>query len=111
MQYFKSDAGAGTVIAVGIIGAAATLFLAGAAIGSIVQIQLQVQLAAETTAIAAADSLRGLTTGYPCDVAEQIAMQNMANLHECRIVGFNVYIKVRKNTLGIVLNAEALAGA
>ena len=111
MQYFKSETGAGTVIAVGIIGAAATLFLAGATIGSIVQIQLQVQLAAETAAIAAADSLRGLATGYPCQVADQIAKQNVANLLECRIVGFDVYIKVRKNALGIVLNAEALAGA
>jgi len=105
------ELGSATALSVGLIGAAATLFLAGSAIGSAVQMQLQIQLAAESAAIAAADSLRGLATGYPCQVAEQISKQNMANLLECRIVGFEVYIKVNKNALGIVLNAEALAGA
>lgn len=108
---FKDEKGAGTVLAIGLIGAAATLFLATALLSNLWLQKLQLQQAAETAAISAADSLRGLSTGYPCDVARQIANLNMAKLVECRIVGFEVYIEVRKNALGIVLNAEALAGA
>jgi len=107
----SEEKGAGTVLAIGLIGAAATLFLATALLSNLWLQKLQLQQAAETAAISAADSLRGLSTGYPCDVARQIANLNMAKLAECRIVGFEVYIKVRKNALGIVLNAEALAGA
>lgn len=105
------DSGTATVLSVGIIGAAAALFLAASALGALLQMQLQLQLAAETAAVAAADSLRGLSTGFPCEVAKLVAEQNVANLLECRIVGFDVYIKVRQIALGIVLNAEALAGA
>lgn len=111
LKAIAADAGAGSILAVGLIGAAAALFLASTTMANIWQLQLQLQQAAETTAIAAADSLRGLSTGYPCEIARQISAANMANLTECRIVGFEVYIKVRKNALGIVLNAEALAGA
>jgi secretion/DNA translocation related TadE-like protein len=108
---FSDDKGAGTVLAIGLIGAAVTLFLATALLANLWLHKLQLQQAAETAAISAADSLRGLSTGYPCDVARQIADLNMAKLVECRIVGFEVYIKVRIHALGIVLNAEALAGA
>lgn len=111
MHKFSDDKGAGTVLAIGLIGAAATLFLATALLSNLWLQKLQLQQAAETAAISAADSLRGLSTGYPCDVARQIAELNMAKLVECRIVGFEVYIKVRLSALGIVLNAEALAGA
>jgi secretion/DNA translocation related TadE-like protein len=107
----SDDKGSGTVLAIGLIGAAATLFVATALLANIWLHKLQLQQAADSAAISAADSLRGLSTGFPCDVARQIADLNMAKLVECRIVGFEVYIKVRIHALGIVLNAEALAGA
>lgn len=110
MCKFRDDAGAGTILAVGLIGATLALFMSTALLANIWLQQLQLQQSAETAAISAADSLRGLSTGYPCEVAKQIAGLNMAKLVECRIVGFEVYIKVRSNAMGIVLNAEALAG-
>ena len=68
------------------------------------------EVAVDTAAIAAADALRGLATGYPCEVAEQVAHINGANLTACRIVGFEVSLRVQSETLGIVLSATARAG-
>ncbi len=66
--------------------------------------------AAETAAIAAADALSGFRTGHPCDVAKRISQLNMVSVEECRIVGFDVYIRVRSKSLGMVHFASARAG-
>lgn len=71
---------------------------------------LSSSLAAESAAIGAADALHGFRTGHPCEVAAQIATQNMANMVECRIVGFDAFVRVRTKSLGMVHFASARAG-
>jgi len=66
--------------------------------------------AAETAAIAAADVLSGFRTGHPCEVAAQISQLNMVKVVECRIVGFDVNIRVAMKSLGMVHFASARAG-
>ena len=100
----------------------ATLFLLGVcSVGLLLSLVfLRVQIAsvagsaaasaAETAAIAAADALSGFRTGYPCDVAKRISQLNMVSMAECRIVGFDVYIRVRSKSLGMVHFASARAG-
>ena len=105
------ERGTGTILALGLISATLTLFVGIASLSQVFVKSAQLQASADTAALAAADSLRGLTTGFPCEEAKQIAELNMAYLFECRIVGFSVQVKLRSEALGIVLSAEALAGA
>jgi secretion/DNA translocation related TadE-like protein len=106
-----NDRGAGTVLALGLISAILTLFIALAAVSQVLVASSTLQASADTAALTAADSLRGFTTGFPCAEAERISQLNMAKLQECRIVGFSVHVELRSESLGIVLSAEALAGA
>jgi hypothetical protein len=64
----------------------------------------------ESAALTADDALRGLITGYPCELASEIAVENMVILDECRIVGFEAFVKMHVQSMGIVLNATARAG-
>ena len=72
--------------------------------------QERLQAVADSAALAADDALRGLTTGFPCDIATTIARENMVILDECRIVGFEAFVNLRSQGMGIVLNASARAG-
>jgi secretion/DNA translocation related TadE-like protein len=65
--------------------------------------------AAELAALSAADSLSGYRTGHPCDVAAKVAQLNMVKLVECRIVGFDVTIRVSVKSIGMVHFASATA--
>ncbi|MEY3846872.1 MAG: hypothetical protein RJA66_1139, partial [Actinomycetota bacterium] len=40
----------------------------------------------------------------------EIAIENMVILDECRIVGFEAFVQMRVQGIGIVLNARARAG-
>lgn len=65
---------------------------------------------ADQIAVAAADSARGLSTGYPCQVADQIATMYMVSLDSCRIVDFDSFIRLRSVVVGIELKASSRAG-
>ena len=65
--------------------------------------------AAELAALSAADSLSGFRTGHPCEVAAKVAQLNMVNLAECRIVGFDITIRVSAKSIGMVHFASATA--
>ena len=70
-------------------------------------LQARAQTAADQSAIAAANVLRGLSVGIPCDVARLTTIQNQATIAVCRIVGNSVYVSVRINPLIV---AEAQGG-
>lgn len=63
--------------------------------------QLRLNALADNTAVAAADALRGLVAGFPCDIARE-----MAQVTECSIVGNDVLVEVRQGSL----TARARAG-
>lgn len=105
-----SDRGSGTVLSLAVIvlsisclGITQTIalnLLAGARLNAV----------ADAAALSADDALRGLITGYPCEIAKEIAAENMVILDECRIVGFEAFVKMHVDSMGIVLNATARAG-
>lgn len=72
--------------------------------------QERLQAVTDSAALAADDALRGFTTGFPCDIARAIARENMVILDECRIVGFEAFVNLQSQGMGIVLNASARAG-
>jgi secretion/DNA translocation related TadE-like protein len=106
----NSDRGAGTVLVIAVIGLSVAVFGVGQIAAQNLSLQTRIQSIADAAALTADDALRGLITGYPCEVAKEIAIQNMANLVECRIVGLDAFIGVDAKGVGIVLNARARAG-
>ena len=104
------DHGSATILAVSLMFFSICAFAATQVLAIVLISQRRVEVLADQIAIAADDSLRGLSTGIPCDVARHLAGQNMAFLDECRIVGFEAFVKVHIQSMGIVLSADAKAG-
>ena len=77
------EQGSGTVMALGIIAALIIASLLVAGICAAVHTKNQAQNAADAAALAAADSLRGISSGEPCQVARKIAEANGAQLVAC----------------------------
>ncbi|MFM6939620.1 MAG: Rv3654c family TadE-like protein [Rhodoluna sp.] len=104
------DRGSGTILALAVVMlSVACLGVVEVIAGNFLR-QARLASVADSAALAADDALRGLTTGFPCDIAKAIARENMANLDECRIVGFEAFVNLQVQGIGIVLNASARAG-
>ena len=106
----KSESGAGSILALALIALCVSCFGITQAVALNLIKGARLDALADEIAISADDSLRGLATGYPCQVAHEIADLNMAILDECRIVGLEAFVSVRVQGIGIVLNATARAG-
>jgi len=65
----------------------------------------------DTAALGAADSLRGLVAGFPCENAEQILQSGGLRLKTCRIVGLGVSIEAEYPLWFATLGARASASA
>ena len=70
----------------------------------------RIQARTESFARAAADALKGVSSGNPCIVAKDIASDSQIVLERCRIVGFEVSIETSVETFGFVLTARARSG-
>ena len=92
------EEGSGTVLAVGII--AALLVLATVIIGfaGVSMANRRAAQAADLAALAAADALRGITPGDPCDIAAQVARDNNANLVGCALADRPETVDIRVNS-------------
>ena len=107
---FWGLAGSGTVLGLGLVaGILAGLISANIAANWLVSAQ-KLQSEADLIALAAADSARGLTTGFPCQTAGQMAHIYMVSLDSCRIVGFESFIRLSVNAVGSTLEATSRAG-
>lgn len=102
--------GSGTVLALGAVALAIALFGLTQLVAFNLLQHARLQGAANSMALAAADSLRGLNSGFPCQTAHELAHINGVNLDTCRIVGFEVFISAHSEGVGMVLSASALAG-
>ena len=110
MNLYRGESGSGTILAVAVIGLSLATFGISQAIAMNLLTEARLVATAEAAALSADDALRGLITGYPCEIAQEIASTNMAFLDECRIVGLEVMISAHLDGLGIVLTAKARAG-
>lgn len=104
------DSGSGTALALAVIGISISCFGVTQTIALHLLADARLNAITESAALSADDALRGLITGYPCDIAREIAVENMVILDECRIVGFETFVKMHVDSMGIVLNATARAG-
>ncbi len=72
--------------------------------------QQQAQLVADTAALSASETSRGLISGFSCENPEQIAARFDLELDRCRIVGFSALVEVSKSLPPFRLSAQATAG-
>ncbi|MGK2854402.1 MAG: Rv3654c family TadE-like protein [Microbacteriaceae bacterium] len=104
------QAGAAAVLSLGIIAVTTSLLLVVAALGSALITRHRVIAVADAAAIAAADSLRGLVTGYPCERALAVVAGQGLTMTECASVGFVADVTVRGAWSGLSVDARARAG-
>ncbi|WP_120006752.1 Rv3654c family TadE-like protein [Nesterenkonia muleiensis] len=83
----QDERGSGTVVAVGIIAVLIVLLALVALLGAAAAAKTQAARAADLAALAAADTARGMNTGDPCTVAEEVAARNNAVLQKCSVGG------------------------
>ncbi len=96
------ERGSGSVLAIGIIAAMLSL-VSVFAIPMLRELeQRRLQVMADTVAIAAADALRGLVAGSPCEVARSFS----AHVTLCQVLDTDVRIELRNGSL----TARARAG-
>ena len=107
---FAEQRGSGTVLALSAVALAISLFSLSQIVALNLIAQQRLQSSVDSMAVAAADALRGLNTGFPCPTAGEIGLINGVELDTCRIVGFEVFISAHSKGVGIVLSANALAG-
>jgi len=103
----KPEQGSGSVLFLALVGVSIVLAGAISAGGTLALTQSKLQAATDAAAIGADQALRGLSTGFPCEVAKQFLQLDMASLQTCSIVGEETHIVATAQVLGIVLTAKA----
>ena len=81
------DLGAGTVLGLILALVAVFLIVAALGVGQAAILTHRAENAADLSALAAADTARGLRIGDPCEVAAELAQLNGAEITECAVVG------------------------
>jgi len=82
------ERGSATVLAAGVLGALATLFLAAALVGAVAVARNQAQTAADLAAVAGAQELMaGRSEAEVCSRAARFVVANDARMHRCQIAG------------------------
>ena len=105
-----NSSGAGTILALMMIFVILGIFSVGGVFSLHLLGKSRLQATTDSIALAATDALRGISTGYPCIVAKDIATQNQLVLDRCRIVGFEVFVETSLEIAGILHKARARAG-
>lgn len=106
----NSDRGAGSVLALGIIGAIVLLVATALPLYAVLATRSAVAGAADAAALAAADARVGVVGGFPCDVAGRVAVANSVSLSSCEVDGFIATVSVERSVLGFVMTSRATAG-
>ena len=107
----KGESGAGSVLAIGFVAGACALLVACGAVTRLAVDRVWLQAHTDQIALMAEDSLRGLSTGFPCELAGQEAARFALTLDTCRILNSEAWIVLKYERLGIVMTARAHAGS
>lgn len=95
-EHDSSERGSGTVLALGLVFVLLIFFVVIAGVITAVSAQHKAMAAADLSALAAADTARGLREGEPCTVAAEISRVNHAELKGCaQPEGYSGIVDVR----------------
>jgi secretion/DNA translocation related TadE-like protein len=107
---WRDDAGAGTMVSLGIVAAIVTVTAAlTLGTGAIFTLHAA-QSVIDESALAAADSASGRSPGYPCDKAREIAGARSMVLGSCQISGHSARVTSTVILLGISIAVRAQTG-
>ena len=106
----RGEEGAGSVLAVGIIGAVVLLCGTALPLYTVLVSRSSVAGAADAAALAAADARIGVVGGFPCDVAAEVAAANGAELVDCELDGYVATVSAQRSVLGFTVSVRATAG-
>ncbi|WP_435746614.1 Rv3654c family TadE-like protein [Microbacterium sp. PMB16] len=103
---------AGSVLAVGVLGAAAALSLGLTIVGGAAVVAQRAAGAADAAALAAADAASGAVPSpdEPCALAGRVARAAGATLSGCTIEGFVATVEVQAAYAGLAAVSRARAG-
>ena len=106
----RRERGAGTVLGVALLGA--TMLVTASVLFAVVALAgLQsAQNAADAAALAAADTLSGRSSGYPCANAQRAAALDGASVVSCTTDGDVALVSVARDGAPLHLTASARAG-
>jgi secretion/DNA translocation related TadE-like protein len=104
------ERGAGSVLAIGVMGSAVLLSIACIPLVLVLVVKSQASAAADAAALAAADVRVGIVAGFPCEVARKIAVANGVQLASCTLDGLNATVSVTRQVAGLDVEAIATAG-
>lgn len=108
---WKVDQGSAAPMALIFIGAITCLLLAVTLTTDLAHTKVRLQLAADAASLTAADTIRGLVSGIPCENADLIAVSNGAFTKKCRIVGTDASVTLTKQSGFANLSADSVAGS
>ena len=105
-----SETGAGSILAIAVLGATVLLTTLVVSILALLTVGRSVANAADAAALAAADTASGAIAGYPCAAAEAVATLNEAAVLRCSVTGLIASVSVTRTVHGIDVSAHARAG-
>lgn len=97
-------------LAAGVLAGTLSITLTTTAAGGALTAQESLRRAADSAALAAADTLYGFTSGEPCARAAQVSHAHRVELHECTLGATDVTVTVGRRLMGIGVEASARAG-
>lgn len=110
---FRDDRGNVTIMTLSLVFAIVSMTFIALCFGKLIIEQRQVQMAADSSALAGARSLIA-GTGNPCDTATELALRNHSDLAKCFVDASEVKVSTSKsfNLFGneVQLSAQARAG-
>jgi secretion/DNA translocation related TadE-like protein len=109
-QHPEAELGAGSILALAIVGAAILAALAMVGLGAGLVVRQRTIGAADAAALAAADVLLGAAPGDPCAVAAEVAEGNGSTLDGCELDGYVVTVTTRSTVAGMPIVARSTAG-
>jgi secretion/DNA translocation related TadE-like protein len=109
-QQSDSEQGAGSILAIAVLGATVLLTILVVSTFALLAVGRSVANAADSAALAAADTASGAIAGYPCPAADAIATLNEVAVTRCVVAGLIASVSVTRTVLGIELSASARAG-
>jgi secretion/DNA translocation related TadE-like protein len=108
---WKVDDGSAAAMSLIFIGAITFLLFAVTIATDLSHTKVRLQLVADAASLTAADTIRGLVSGIPCENAEQIAVSNGAFTKKCRIVGTDASVTLTKQSGFASISADSVAGS
>lgn len=106
----RQERGAGTVLALAVVAVTVTLTTAAIGVAGAWGARQKAAVAADATALAAADVAAGRTSGEPCAQADVVARANGASVTGCVVAAVVVTVEVSVPYLAWEASAAARAG-